>query len=56
MKSKTNILEIPGWTLGSIVVPTQSLGQLKFIVNLSTPSSSLLLGLMKTSFAAWKYI
>jgi hypothetical protein len=52
MKSKANILEIPGGTLGSIVVPIIYLGQLIFIVNLSTRSSSLLLGLMRTSFTA----
>jgi hypothetical protein len=52
MKSNTNILEIPSGTLGSIVVPTLLLfpGQLNTIVNLSNRSSSLLLGLMRTSF------
>jgi hypothetical protein len=53
MKSKTNILEIPGGTSGSIVVPTipQS-GQLNTIVNLSIWSSSPLLGLIRTSLTA----
>jgi hypothetical protein len=58
MKSKTNIFEIPSGTFGSIVVPTLSAnpGQLNTIANLSTRSSSLLLGLMTTSFTAYKYI
>jgi hypothetical protein len=55
MKSKTNILEIPGGTLGYIIVPIVC-GQSNTIVNLSTWSSSLLLGLMRTSFTAHKYI
>jgi hypothetical protein len=57
-KSKTNILEIPDGALGTTVVPTllKSPGQLNTIVNLSTRSSSLLLGLMRTSFTAYKYI
>jgi hypothetical protein len=57
MKSNSDILDIPGGTLGSIVVPTLLCpGQLNNIVNLSTRSSSLLLGLMRTSFTAYKYI
>jgi hypothetical protein len=54
MKSKTNILEIPGSILGSIVVPTllSNPGQLNTIANLSTWSSFLLLGLMRTFFTA----
>jgi hypothetical protein len=56
MKFKTNILEIPSGTLGSIVVPMQSSGQLNTIVNLSTRSSFLLLGLMRTSFTAYNDI
>jgi hypothetical protein len=58
IKSKTNILEIPGGTLGSIVVPTllPHPGQLNTIVNLSTWSSFLLLGLMSTSFTEYKDI
>jgi hypothetical protein len=54
MNSNTNILEIPGGTLGSIVVPAllPNPGQLNTIVNLSTRSISFLLGLMRTSFAA----
>jgi hypothetical protein len=51
MKLKTNILEIPRGILGFIVVPTILYRrQLNTIVNLSTRSSFLLLGLMRTSF------
>jgi hypothetical protein len=56
LKSKMNILEIPGGILGSIIVPTHGWGQLNTIVNISTRSSSFLLGLMRTSFTEWKYI
>jgi hypothetical protein len=54
LKSKTNILEIPGGTLGHTVVPTVLFhpGQLNAIVNLFIWSSFLLLGLMTTFFTA----
>jgi hypothetical protein len=50
MKSKANIFEIPSGTLGFIVVPTTLLGQLNFIVNLFTSSSTLFVGMIETYF------